>query len=1027
MPQLAELLASLDRVTSRSGAGVRLVSLRAWRRLLRHRRPDPGVLLPPLWTERDGAARLTLLLPNEFCARDLDSADQTRVYWRELAQAEVVRRHPGGAGLPELPPHKLADGRAALVGDFVISAEATDAVARERLAAWAAELAAFDPGEAGIVLPSCRAGDLTGLDAADIAARSRPDLAADGPRADDPEAPPAAPDAGPTAGALAEARRLCARRNFVRALVVLERARAARPAETELVAAIRRVLHDDLAYQLQRSLRLGAEGRDRFAAVAAELTPFAARRGWSSARRLLFDLQSVALLAGRVGADGDGVGRAVAKLRGLRLAADHAAGARVPEALRTAARELLAAERRRQAHALQARLAPLITRSLADAGFADPAPAAEVARAAVAARLVDRLAEKGYLRIGDLRDCLTQSPEKLGDLAGVVEWMRGDGLLRADRLLAARLGGAYHRGEIYLRLIHRLQSAFFGTPLGRRLSLVLLLPCAAAFLAVEFAAYIKLEVQHVAGWVGRQLASTPHPTAELTQVALGAQDALAQAYPVAEPHGHGHHHGPTPGSLGLALALAVVLSVLINSPQARQLARDALRLAGWLLRQVFYAWPEAVWDSPPLRALRGNPWARGAWASFATAGVLAMCAYAVMVVGGADPYYRRPLAFALFALVALFVRTRFGKRAEERAYEILAEAGRELRTNLIPGAVGVILDLFRWAGDRVERGLYRVDEFLRFREGQSRLATGLKRLAGVVWYPVAYVVRFAFLLLIEPQINPVKHFPVVTVSHKLLLPLIGTLAGATGLSLEAAGLIIAGIPGIFGFIVWELRGNWGLYAANRSGALAPVALGHHGETMRRYLRPGFHSGTVPRLRARQRKQWRAARNANRRFHPGGELDELDHVAESVAHFVERDALALLNRHPAWRDGPLSVAEVRLGSRYAEADLARPGVAEPVGLVFWLRGDSVALEVARPGWLAEVPTDGCRALEVTLAAIAAMAGAVLADSPSPCAAPPLCRAEWDEFWATQLAPANNSGESRERPAGRVGRSARIAGR
>ncbi len=40
----------------------------------------------------------------------------------------------------------------------------------------------------------------------------------------------------------------------------------------------------------------------------------------------------------------------------------------------------------------------------------------------------------------------------------------------------------------------------------------------------------------------------------------------------------------------------------------------------------------------------------------------------------------------------------------------------------------------------------------------------------MLWFFVAYVVRFCVNLLIEPQVNPIKHFPVVTVSHKLLWP-----------------------------------------------------------------------------------------------------------------------------------------------------------------------------------------------------------------------------------------------------------------
>ena len=35
---------------------------------------------------------------------------------------------------------------------------------------------------------------------------------------------------------------------------------------------------------------------------------------------------------------------------------------------------------------------------------------------------------------------------------------------------------------------------------------------------------------------------------------------------------------------------------------------------------------------------------------------------------------------------------------------------------------------------------------------------------------VDYVIRFFVTVLIEPQFNPIKHFPVVTVAHKIFFP-----------------------------------------------------------------------------------------------------------------------------------------------------------------------------------------------------------------------------------------------------------------
>src|SRR5207244_6199343 len=90
------------------------------------------------------------------------------------------------------------------------------------------------------------------------------------------------------------------------------------------------------------------------------------------------------------------------------------------------------------------------------------------------------------------------------------------------------------------------------------------------------------------------------------------------------------------------------------------------------------------------------------------------------------------------------------------------------------------------------------------------------------------------------------------------------------------------LPGICGFIVWELKENWKLYRANRARNLKPVMIGSHGETMIRLLRPGFHSGTVPKI-------YRKLRKAERRQDKRGvrkQMAALHHVGEGVAHFVE---------------------------------------------------------------------------------------------------------------------------------------------
>src|SRR5262249_47735586 len=158
-------------------------------------------------------------------------------------------------------------------------------------------------------------------------------------------------------------------------------------------------------------------------------------------------------------------------------------------------------------------------------------------------------------------------------------------------------------------------------------------------------------------------------------------------------------------------------------------------------------------------------------------------------------------------------------------------------------------------------------------------------------------------LLIEPTVNPIKHFPVVTVGHKLMLPFLMVVFHFLEEQLHFLGpvrkpfvvLTIFFIPGIFGFIVWELKENWKLYRANRSGTLGPVLVGSHGETVLRLLRPGFHSGTVPKIRRRLRRAERRGGGA-----PAHKQHEaLHHVEEGVRHFVEREFIHLLVLSKSW--------------------------------------------------------------------------------------------------------------------------------
>ena len=248
---------------------------------------------------------------------------------------------------------------------------------------------------------------------------------------------------------------------------------------------------------------------------------------------------------------------------------------------------------------------------------------------------------------------------------------------------------------------------------------------------------------------------------------------------------------------------------------------------------------------------------------------------------------------ALF--VGAFLRTPLGRMFEDHVDEAASRLWRLVSVNFAIGMLTLIVQFFQAVFEAIDQAIYAVDEWLRFRSGQSRSTFYFKVAFGALWFAVTYIFRFAWNLLVEPQINPIKHFPVVTVSHKLLLPLIPSLAKQFQISEKTMGTIVFGIPGIFGFLVWELKENWKLYRANASPTIRPAMVGAHGETIRALLRPGFHSGVVPKTFAKLRQAVRSgnANSASKHRH------RLEHVAEGVHRLLERAIVPLLEYSPAW--------------------------------------------------------------------------------------------------------------------------------
>jgi hypothetical protein len=928
--------------------------------------PDPVILLP---------------LPDPRALQSQPPAEVLRADWRLLFHArvhqiyaelraagkltaETVRRRAAALGEAE-----FEEVRAVLAQDGCLLAPDDAVSVFEELAACYLELRCFDqerrthhfPGvESFEVLDRFLAED---LDAEGLLARTRPEGAANapaqqGPDADpdelpEPEAPASAPSANPAALSRLAARadQAAGRGNLVRAAILREK--LARVPQGPAAGADEVAAHEigGLVARLRNALVFPeAEADDWARAMQALLEP-AARGFWTVEARLLYDLQKVCVDQERELYAADLVEffvswfrrpvqrplpllPAVLTVKHLRSAAHRLTRAHLPNDLRRRLAELLHAAEAQAEARLRRQVRPHLLGALDAVGLVPRDVPEQVAREKLADELLDLVAERGFLSVGDLRDAIARNQLKLPDLTDPVRFFTGDPLLCANRLLARDLDGIYRRGEIYLRWLQRLSSLAFGNPLGRFLTNYLALPFGGAFFLLKGIDGLSDELHHFVGL----------------------------------PALHIYH----PFSL---VAVAYVLFGLLYVPTFRRELWTALTYIWQGVRGLLYDLPAAVLRLPAVRRLVQS---RAAYVivQFVCKPLLVAAPVALaLYFARAGPALTLVATAAVFAAVNVFLNSRLGMYLEEVWTDRLVRSWQLIRDDLVPGLFRWVLYVFRRLLEAVERLLYGVDELLRFRAGQGRLTFAAKVLLGLFWFLITYVVRFVVNLLIEPQINPIKHFPVVTVSHKLMLLLVeplarkvGPLLGLTHRKAIAAVTTVLGlIPGLFGFLVWELKENRRLYRANVSLVLEPEMVGSHGETVLRLLRPGFHAGTIPKLFAKLRHaHGRAARKA---------LEGLHHVEEAVRHFVQRELVALLEQSPSWgMPGFPTVGRPRLATNRIQVELACPGLGcKSVVLSFEHRAGWLVAGVARSGWLAALDDSQARTLTDGLAGFYHLAG------------------------------------------------------
>ncbi|MBX6314269.1 MAG: hypothetical protein IRY99_15355, partial [Isosphaeraceae bacterium] len=712
---------------------------------------------------------------------------------------------------------------------------------------------------------------------------------------------------------------------------------------------------DRLARRLAVALGLDRDAERAWSSALPALMGRARLGIWAIEARLLYDLQNAcidherqistvdlvewALTLGR-----RPIRRALPHQREVRLVRHlRAAGRRLRSArLADADRDRLAALLHPALEAAEARLRdrtrPAVERTLDEVGLVPGNTPERVARRKLVEELLDRVVAGGYLTMGDLRDALSRNQLKLPDLAGPVEFVRGDRLLKANRRLAVALDGVYRRGEVYLRWLQRFSAAAFGTRFGRFLTLYLALPYGGAYVTLE-------GLQHIIGPPWQYLFGT--------KIHLYSTTAL--------------------------LVLGTITLGLLHVARLRAWAWQGLRWTYRVLRTVFVAWPRWMLNRPWVRRVLESAVFRIAWRSVLEPLLLTMPLWAALRLAGTDRLAADRFGVGLFLALCLLFNTRSGRDLQEITTDALVWFGHRLATDLLPGLFRLVMETFDRLLDGLDRLLYTVDEWLRFRSGEGPVTLAAKAALGVAWFVVAYVVRFCVNLLIEPQVNPIKHFPVVTVAHKLTLPFMmgilpGVLTGTFGLGRgTATGIAGAAqllVPGVFGFLVWELKENWRLYEANRPATLRPVIIGAHGETMGRLLRPGLHSGTVPKHFARLRRAERRGRAEAALKH----REALHHVEQAVRHFAERELIALWQESHCLDQARIAVDRVELATNRVRIELAHPDYpGADLVLAFEEQSGWLLATLAELGWLAILPDAPRRSLATALAGLYKLAG------------------------------------------------------
>ena len=887
-------------------------------------------------------------------------------------------------------PTAFEEIRGVLVSENLLLPKASDSEAFDEFAAFFLELRHFAPALVPTYFPGL--GDAsqvqTLLDelvpSADILARTRL---------------PGAPDPRATAPLRSEANEYFhelevsaedaeRRGNLVDAAIELQRAVRVAPSDRTAATQLRAdALLDKLLQRVASSLELPDEERDGWKRLLPILLDKADQGNRPTEAALLYDLQRICidhereiyrldvfewlLSAGKRPLRRPLPSQRLVRInRTLRGAMPSLTSARLSDEDRAELETLLKRSLERGEEAVRDRFRPILDGAFRDVGLAPHGALDSIAFWKMIEELLDRLLDDGFFTFSDLRDTISRNQLKLPDLSDPQDFLRGDALVRLDRRLTSTLDGVYRPADFYLRWLERFTSFNFGTPVGRLLTLLITIPVLGSLLLVEVIDYLGGHLVHHPPTMPLSAAAASTVGAGAT-VALGdpltAAVAATAVTHAATPSSHAWM--PTSLYVSLLALFAVTIFGLLHSAPLRHKFRDALRALGRALWLVFVDLPvRAVKHDAVERVLTSWPFQLGC-------SYVLLPAVLTLVLTLFLPQFRADWVRFLLVFLAMscLVNTRPGKAAWETFVGAVVGLFELFRSGLVMGLFRFIVRLYKRIAHLFESMFFAIDEWLRFRGGESRAEIALRTVLTLVWAPISFVIRFLLIVFIEPCFNPLK-LPICLIAAKLMVPLWPTIVPSLShwltpvLGVAVTSIVVGNVviwtPDAFGFIFWELKENWFLYRANRPRAVEATAVGPHGETVRGLFQPGFHSGTLPKLFATMRQaELRALRTEN--YSPvRAAKAKCRHIEEAIARFVSRECGFLLEMTPTWSGRSLQVGSVELASNRIRCRL-HPESSEPLVLTFDYRENWIVAHLETPSWFATLDQDALSALHNTL--------------------------------------------------------------